>query len=141
MMDPQIIEHDDHTTTLALVLEGNQEMLEVPLVIGIVQQLYMHETSLLADGTNDRDGGSTVLQHVQLHSWRHPALRRLLPEIEGGLVHVDDLVVRCLLDVCPEGLHEFKLLLFEIHILSGTLPILVVGTLVLHPVTNVVRPQ
>lgn len=57
----------------------------------------MNETALLTYRAYDGDGGPTFLQQVQLHARGQPALRGLLPHVEGGLVYIEDLVIRLLL--------------------------------------------
>ena len=61
--------------------------------------------------------------------------------MEGGLVDIDDLIIGPLLDHRPKLDHEVHLLLLQLLILRVALPELVVGLLVLHPMSDVVLPQ
>ena len=58
----------------------------------------MHEAPLLADGADDGDRRPARLDERELHPRGHPAAAQLLPEVEGGLVDVEDLVVVLVMD-------------------------------------------
>jgi hypothetical protein len=110
-------------------------------VVVLLKDLQMDEAALLADSPDDGDGGPPVLQHVQLHARYEPALRGLLPQVEGGLVHIHDLIICTLVDEGAEELHELKLFVLEAQVLGIALPEFVVGPLVLHPIAEVVLMQ
>ena len=111
MVNAKIIEHYYHSTTCTFSLESNEEALEVHSIVVLLEHLQMDEAALLADDAYDGDGGTPILQHVQLHASCEPALRGLLPQIKGGLVHVHDLIIGALVNESSQKLHELKLLI------------------------------
>ena len=111
MVNAKIIEHHYHSTTCTLSLESYEEALEVDSIVVLLEHLQMDEAALLADGPDHGDGGTPILQHVQLHASCEPALRGLLPQIKGGLVHVHDLIIGALVNESAQKLHELKLLI------------------------------
>ena len=111
MVNAKIIEHHYHSTTCTFSLESYEEALEVDSIVVLLEHLQMDEAALLADGPDHGDGGTPILQHVQLHTSCEPALRGLLSQIKGGLVHVHDLIIGALMNESSQKLHELKLLI------------------------------
>ena len=111
MVNAKIVEDHHHPPTCTFSLESNEEALEVDSIVVLLKHLKMNEAALLADGPDHGDGGTPILQHVQLHASCEPALRGLLPQIEGGLVHVHDLIIGALVNESSQKLHELKLLI------------------------------
>ena len=101
----------------------------------------MNETPLFADCANDSYRWTSRLNERELHPCGHPAAAQLLPEVEGGLIDKDDLVLGMLFDNRAQLLHERQLLLLQGVLLSEALPISVIRHDVLHLPLEVVPQQ
>ena len=139
-MDPQVVDHHHHPPALALVLQGLDEVHEEVGVVVLHEDLEVHEAPLPADGTDYSYRWPPTLDEGKLHPRSHPAPAQLLPEMEGGLVDVDDLVVHLLLDDAPQLLHEIQLLLLQGVLLCEALPVCVVRPDILDFEFDVVSP-
>ena len=84
---------------------------------------------------------SSELQHRQLHAGSQPALGHSLPQVEGRLVDVDDLVISILLHVISHLPHVVVLLQSQLLILGLILPVSVVGSLEFYFVSSVVSQK
>ena len=96
MVNAKIIKDHDHPPARALVFQAYEEVLEVRSERHCCSHLIapqMHEAALLNYGAYDGYRGPTFLQQMQLHARGQPALRGLLPHVEGGLVHIEDLII------------------------------------------------
>lgn len=141
MVDPEVVKHQNGSASLTLDLETLEESLELLGVVAGVKDLKVHQAALLADSPDNSDRRAAVLEHAQLHARPEPAPRHLVPQMKGGLVEVDDLVVVTLFDEAAQTLDEIELLLLEGQVLCSRLPVCIVGTLILHAVSRIVSPQ
>ena len=82
---------DDHSWVPALQLELGEEVGEGLSGIGSREKLIVDHASLLADGSYHGKRLASHRREAERHVSRDPALGRLLPQVEGGLVDVDDL--------------------------------------------------
>ena len=140
-MDLEIVQHDDHSLPLALALQPDEEVLEVGSGVALAYHMVMDEASLIADGAYYGDGGSPAIHQLQFHTRPDPGLAHLLPQMEGGLIDVDDLVVALLSYHGPQATREVQLLLLQISLLSEGLPVLVVCSFEADPLSVVVIPK
>ena len=110
-MDSQVVEHYNHSPALALVLKGLDEVHEEVGVVVLNKDFEVHEAPLPADCADYSYRWPPTLDEGKLHPLGHPAPTQLLPEMEGGLVDVDDLVVVLPSDDVPQLLYKVQLLL------------------------------
>ena len=110
-------------------------------IVALVDDMIVDHPSLLADGTDYGDRVPAVIHHLQLHPRADPAARHLLPEVEGDLIEIEDLVVGLLHDHGAKLLHELHLVLLQLVLLGQALPVLIVWTLELQTVLDVVVPE
>ena len=101
----------------------------------------MDEAPLLTYGANHSDGRTPFLDHAELHARGEPALGQLHLQMHCGLIKVDHLIIRPLMNNGDEVLHELQLVLFQLLVLGHALPETVVWPLVLDTISEIVPPK
>jgi len=96
------------------------------------------EAPLLTYGAYHSDGRTSFFDHAELHARREPALCQLHLQMHCGLIKVDHLIIRPLMNNGAWVLHELQLVLFQLLVLGNALPETIVRPLVLNTMLEVV---
>jgi len=110
-------------------------------VVALVEYLIVDESSLETDRSDQSNGMASELQHRKLHAWSQPALRYSLPEIEGGLININEFLVRLILHVVDMVPHIVVLVELQLLALNLILPVSVVRPLELYAIPRIIILQ
>lgn len=138
IVNSQVVLDHCHLPILALLFQRNEEVAELIGVVTLVKNFIVNESSLETDRSYQCDRMPSELQHWQFHSWSKPALWHSLPEIEGGLVYIYELLKRLLLHVIHMVPHIIVLVELQFLTLNLILPITIVGSLELDAISVIV---
>ena len=107
--------HDHHALVVeALGKQASDKSMEALCVIGPSECGSVQEPTVNTQGTYHADRLASGVWQLHLHAWLDPHFMRLLPEVERGLINVDDLYLRLLHEYGGDGTAEVLLLLTEL---------------------------
>ena len=109
-MHTQIVHDDNALTPLALFFELDDEWYECVCVVSGGEGVGVEKSSFGADCADHGDGLASLIGQLHSHALLQPNVPRRLPQIEGGLVYVNDFNIRAMHDKSKNLLRKLLLL-------------------------------